>query len=276
MLQWLVLFGRCCCIWAKQLQQGVGLEHPEGPGSAYMYYMQYSTLLDVFTQQVCTETDALSASTVLAEATAANASSTCGLAEDAGTGGSVGSTVAVSCLKACRAWLSEPSVAAQLSADAYSVGQLITRLDAALQAVFAVQQGPCVAAPEAAAEAGMLQPEAAVQAASAADIQQSAEAAVAAAEAGMRMFEENFAQLLQALCSVGEALSTLAISSACNSPTCTNISGPSEAGLVKGSSSTCGGCRVARYCCRTCQTQHWKLHKPVCKALKAARAGGVP
>jgi hypothetical protein len=67
----------------------------------------------------------------------------------------------------------------------------------------------------------------------------------------------------------------LAISRACNNPTCSNISGPSEAGLVKGSSSTCGGCRTARYCCRDCQTQHWKLHKSVCKALAAARAGGV-
>jgi hypothetical protein len=67
----------------------------------------------------------------------------------------------------------------------------------------------------------------------------------------------------------------LAISRACNNPTCSNISGPSEAGLVKGSSSTCGGCWTARYCCRDCQTQHWKLHKSVCKALAAARAGGV-
>lgn len=33
----------------------------------------------------------------------------------------------------------------------------------------------------------------------------------------------------------------------------------------------CGGCKVAHYCSKTCQTQHWKQHKPMCAAL-AARA----
>jgi hypothetical protein len=80
-------------------------------------------------------------------------------------------------------------------------------------------------------------------------------------------------RLVQQLHALGATLSTLAISSACNNPTCSNVSWPSEAGLVKGSSTACRGCRVARCCCRHCQKEHWKLHKTVCKALAAARAG---
>ena len=30
----------------------------------------------------------------------------------------------------------------------------------------------------------------------------------------------------------------------------------------------CGQCRKAFYCSKTCQTQHWKKHKPLCKAVK--------
>jgi hypothetical protein len=82
--------------------------------------------------------------------------------------------------------------------------------------------------------------------------------------------------LVQGLHELGMTLTTFAISSVCNNPSCSNVSGPSEAGLVKGSSCACGGCRVARYCGKTCQSQHWKLHKPVCKALAAARAAAVP
>jgi hypothetical protein len=82
-------------------------------------------------------------------------------------------------------------------------------------------------------------------------------------------------QLMKQLCTLGLVSDTFVpVTSACNNPTCSNISGPSEAGLVKGSSDTCGGCSVARYCCKACHTQHWKLHELVCKTLAAERAGG--
>ena len=31
---------------------------------------------------------------------------------------------------------------------------------------------------------------------------------------------------------------------------------------------SCGQCHNASYCSKKCQTQHWKKHKPLCKALK--------
>jgi hypothetical protein len=72
------------------------------------------------------------------------------------------------------------------------------------------------------------------------------------------------------LVAVGTALACFTIPNACNNPGCSNVSGPSEAQLVGGRSCLCTGCRTARYCSRFCQKQHWKLHKPVCKALAAA------
>jgi hypothetical protein len=30
----------------------------------------------------------------------------------------------------------------------------------------------------------------------------------------------------------------------------------------------CGACRVARYCSRACQLQHWEAHKPACRAAR--------
>jgi hypothetical protein len=169
------------------------------------------------------------------------------------------SSVPVGCLQACKDVLSVPSTTAQLTAAGYNVGQLESRLDAALQAASAIQEPSAEIeglAQEVGAAAGQHG-----QTAAAADHHVSAEA---------------LTQLVQQLGAVGEALSTLAISSACNNPTCSNISGPSEADLVKGSSSTYGGCRAARYCCKACQNKHWKLHRPVCKALAAARAGSRP
>jgi hypothetical protein len=72
--------------------------------------------------------------------------------------------------------------------------------------------------------------------------------------------------------SLGVSLTSLAFPYACNNPTCSNLSGPQELQLVNGRSCMCGGCRVAHYCSRACQVQHWKAHKPVCRAIAAARA----
>jgi hypothetical protein len=77
-------------------------------------------------------------------------------------------------------------------------------------------------------------------------------------------------QLGQEMQAVGKALACFAIPQACNNPVCGNVSGPSEAQLVGGRSCLCAGCCTARYCSRECQRQHWKQHKPVCKALAAA------
>ncbi|KAL4444153.1 hypothetical protein ABPG75_011890 [Micractinium tetrahymenae] len=34
----------------------------------------------------------------------------------------------------------------------------------------------------------------------------------------------------------------------------------------------CSGCRERRYCTPTCQKLHWKVHKPVCRAIAASKA----
>jgi hypothetical protein len=72
------------------------------------------------------------------------------------------------------------------------------------------------------------------------------------------------------LSAFGGLLSALAHPYACNNPDCANLSGVSEVRLVTGHSTKCSGCKTARYCCKACQVQHWKQHKPVCKALAAA------
>jgi hypothetical protein len=76
-------------------------------------------------------------------------------------------------------------------------------------------------------------------------------------------------EFVQQLRAAGAALTCLPTHMTCNNPSCSNVAGPSELQLVTGSSSQCGGCRTARYCSRTCQLEHWKRHKPACKALAA-------
>jgi len=71
---------------------------------------------------------------------------------------------------------------------------------------------------------------------------------------------------------LGSTLTCFAVPLACNNPDCKNVSGTREAQLVGGRSCICGGCRTARYCSKACQSQHWKQHKPVCRALAAAAA----
>jgi hypothetical protein len=82
--------------------------------------------------------------------------------------------------------------------------------------------------------------------------------------------------LTGALRELGSALCLLAAQPICNNPACANVSGPSETLLASGRSCVCGGCRIAHYCSKPCQQEHWKQHKPVCKALAAAAAGAQP
>jgi hypothetical protein len=80
---------------------------------------------------------------------------------------------------------------------------------------------------------------------------------------------------LQQMRLTGQSLCYMAVPCLCNNPACTNISGPTELSLVSGRSCVCGGCRVAHYCSRACQSQHWKQHKPVCKALAVAEGAAA-
>jgi uroporphyrinogen-III synthase len=81
-----------------------------------------------------------------------------------------------------------------------------------------------------------------------------------------------FAQLLH---DVGVLFSSVAVPHFCNNPGCQNLAGLSDTQLVSGRSCLCAGCVTARYCSRGCQKQHWKQHKPVCKALAAAAAAAA-
>jgi hypothetical protein len=87
--------------------------------------------------------------------------------------------------------------------------------------------------------------------------------------------ETAFDGLRQQLQATGVAFSSLPVPVACNNPSCTNMTGPSELLLVSGCSCVCGSCKVAHYCCRDCQRQHWKQHKPLCAALTAAAAAAA-
>jgi len=98
-------------------------------------------------------------------------------------------------------------------------------------------------------------------------------AAVKVAKKSEKMDPGPFAALARQLLETGKALSSFAVPLCCNHPVCANISRTLEVSLVSGHSTKCSGCRVARYCCRECQKQHWKQHKPVCQALAAARGG---
>jgi hypothetical protein len=101
------------------------------------------------------------------------------------------------------------------------------------------------------------------------------EALAAAAAAGdQQPLIQALQPLVQQLQVVGAAFTSLAVPSFYNNPSCSNISGPTEVHLVSGQSCICAGCCTARYCGRACQRQHWKQHKPVCKALAAAAAVG--
>jgi hypothetical protein len=84
------------------------------------------------------------------------------------------------------------------------------------------------------------------------------------------------AQRLQQLASV--VISQLPLPHCCNNPGCRNLHGLSEQELVSGRSSRCSGCKVACYCSRECQAEHWGAtagHKAACKRLLRAAAAAA-
>ena len=100
-----------------------------------------------------------------------------------------------------------------------------------------------------------------------------AEAAAAAArQAEGDAVAAQCAVLVQELRALGQASCLFAVPLFCNNPRCMSLHGETEVSLVSGRACVCSGCRVARYCGRECLRQHWKQHKPVCKALAAAAA----
>jgi uncharacterized membrane protein YgcG len=80
----------------------------------------------------------------------------------------------------------------------------------------------------------------------------------------------NAGMLAQQLRRLGEGFASIAIPSACNNPHCADLSAKTETAAVSGKGSSCGGCRVAHFCSRGGLTSHWRLHKPVCRALEAS------
>jgi hypothetical protein len=102
-------------------------------------------------------------------------------------------------------------------------------------------------------------------------------AAAAARQANAGADPAHCAALVQELRALGRASCLFAVPLFCNNPRCMSLHGETEVSLVSGRACVCSGCRVARYCGRECLRQHWKQHKPVCKALAAAAPGdGAP
>lgn len=56
----------------------------------------------------------------------------------------------------------------------------------------------------------------------------------------------------------------------CQNPWCANLEQSTELAVASGAQCLCGGCKVARYCCRACQKSDWHQHKASCKDLAAA------
>uniref|UniRef100_A0A383VIY1 MYND-type domain-containing protein n=1 Tax=Tetradesmus obliquus TaxID=3088 RepID=A0A383VIY1_TETOB len=75
------------------------------------------------------------------------------------------------------------------------------------------------------------------------------------------------AGLPQQLCAFAQAVAgRIPLSSACNNPGCVSLAQRSELLLVGGKSCMCSRCRVARYCCKACQVEHYKWHKALCRS----------
>ncbi|KAF7345561.1 SET domain-containing protein [Mycena venus] len=52
---------------------------------------------------------------------------------------------------------------------------------------------------------------------------------------------------------------------------CVSCQRDKEAGDLK----SCSGCSTVRYCSKECQTEHWKIHKPMCRRLQPDEVWGI-
>ena len=154
-------------------------------------------------------------------------------------------------------WLQDSNTSAQLSAAGLNPGALLQALQDTSTALQHVQDdGSRVGG------AGL---------GSSTDVQQQQDQGGAAIAAGVDADSgEGTSWLGVCLYALGVSLSSLPLSWGCSNPLCTNLQGPAEAGIVHGKGHKCNGCRMAYYCGKACQAQHWKQHKPVCKAVAAA------
>jgi hypothetical protein len=80
---------------------------------------------------------------------------------------------------------------------------------------------------------------------------------------------------VQQLLETGKACCAVPLKTLCSNPVCGVVSGPSELKLVGGVVGLCKGCLGVRYCSTACQRQHWKQHRPVCKALAERKAAAA-
>jgi hypothetical protein len=153
-------------------------------------------------------------------------------------------------------WLSTVRVAAELCTAGYKpLGW--RKLLQQLQLVLSKQQRGAGAAPAVAAAAAARAPAGAAPSTSA--------TAAAAGTSGLQ-------SMVQELQAVGAGFSNIAVRTMCNNPSCSNVSRPTELQLVSRRGCLRGGWCSARYCCKDCQQQHWKQHRPVCRCLAAAAA----
>jgi hypothetical protein len=80
---------------------------------------------------------------------------------------------------------------------------------------------------------------------------------------------------VQQLLETGKACCAVPLKTLCSNPVCGVVSGPSELKFVGGVVGLCKGCLGVRYCSTACQRQHWKQHRPVCKALAERKAAAA-
>ncbi|KAJ7221290.1 ectomycorrhiza-upregulated zf-MYND domain-containing protein [Mycena pura] len=54
-------------------------------------------------------------------------------------------------------------------------------------------------------------------------------------------------------------------------PFCVSCQSERDEGDLK----SCSGCSSVRYCSKKCQTEHWKIHKPMCRQLQPDEVWGI-
>jgi hypothetical protein len=101
-----------------------------------------------------------------------------------------------------------------------------------------------------------------------------APAVVTEAEATRFCEDPAVAAVVTALHAAGTALGAVPTSMACNNPSCPSLAKEAEQLMVNGRGCLCGGCKLARYCGKSCQNAHWKTHRPVCKAVSRQQQEG--